>query len=515
MTDWVAHVASAQLVGILWVDTLFGTFERQDVQRFERQVVWPLGAGVLASVAVGLYQMSVDPVAFNATVYGGTGRAAGLMQDSNVFGTISAMWIAALVAAALRAGRAVRWTAIVAAPAALATVWGSGSRTGLLAAGCATLAAGYGVWKALPSARARITSAASGAVIAAMMFVFITCSSGTSGPVDRVQLALERSWGVDQSLIKYLWERGGHGLAAIQMIREHPWVGVGVGAFHSLVSQFSVALGPAMTVGPDNAQNWFRHQLAELGILGGLGWVVFAAILAITLVRSWQGKDKDVRAVVVAGAIVGLGMASLFGMPTQHVATLATLWTFVFWHHRLRAMPDAATGWHPLGWHWAVVAAIGVVFAVGTLETARTDLRMPARAVRFSRPYALGFFEPVESSSTRFRWTGRRAVDVFQTREPYLKLTFWAEHPDLATEPVRVRIWRGDERIGNVTLSTPSRVTWYVRTPTDTEWMMLEVEISRTWPLTTAGADQSKEVGLVIADWEFVEHPASDFPVVN
>lgn len=503
VANWVAHIASVQLIGILWVDALFARYGRERVERFEREIVWPLAGGALISVMVGLYQMSVDSSLLNPTVYGQMGRAAGLMQDGNVFGTISAMWIAALAALALHAGRAGRWLAFVAAPAALAVVWGSGSRTALLAAACGTLAAAYGVGATLTSTRARIAATASAALVAAAVVVFVASSSATSGPIGRIKLALDRSWAADQPLIQYLWERGGHGLAAIRMIREYPAFGVGVGTFHTLVGDFSRAVDPSLGVGPDNAQNWFRHQLAELGVVGSLGWMVFAGILTLALLASARGEHR-VRAVVVAGAIAGLGLASLLGVPTQHVVVLVTFWTFVFWHHALRRpAPSPERAWSPGRWQWTAVALLAVAFTAGTFQVARGDLRVPRRGVRFGWPYEQGFHPRPDPAVQPFRRTRRHAVAVFKAEERYLKLVFQAEHPDVTAEPVQVRIWRSGERIANVTLSSPTPVTWYIRAP-DAEWMMLETAVSRTWPLRPADGGQQTEVGLTLADWEFV-----------
>ena len=62
-----------------------------------------------------------------------------------------------------------------------------------------------------------------------------------------------------------LWERFGYGPAAIEMIKEHPIDGVGVGMFHALVVRFRQA-ARLLPCRADNAQNWFRHVFAELGL---------------------------------------------------------------------------------------------------------------------------------------------------------------------------------------------------------------------------------------------------------
>ena len=72
--------------------------------------------------------------------------------------------------------------------------------------------------------------------------------------------------GIGESANELLWERFGYGPAAIQMVNEHPIDGVGVGTFHSLSHDFG-KIARSHHRQPDNAQNWFRHNIAELGIV--------------------------------------------------------------------------------------------------------------------------------------------------------------------------------------------------------------------------------------------------------
>ena len=70
------------------------------------------------------------------------------------------------------------------------------------------------------------------------------------------------------------------------MIGEHPLLGVGVGSFHLLTADYGALTGYEGHLVPDNAQNWFRHQLAEFGILGGLGWITWVAMFVVFVLRA-------------------------------------------------------------------------------------------------------------------------------------------------------------------------------------------------------------------------------------
>ena len=51
------------------------------------------------------------------------------------------------------------------------------------------------------------------------------------------------------------------------MIRDTPWTGVGPGMYHVIAPDYWRVMRQ-MTLAFDNAQNWWRHQVAELGVLG-------------------------------------------------------------------------------------------------------------------------------------------------------------------------------------------------------------------------------------------------------
>ena len=86
-------------------------------------------------------------------------------------------------------------------------------------------------------------------------------------------------------IARWLWNRDRYGTAAVQMIREFPVAGIGIGTFHSIGVDYTKSVG-GVALPPDNAQNWYRHQMAELGILGSLGWLAFCGLFAIAVIRT-------------------------------------------------------------------------------------------------------------------------------------------------------------------------------------------------------------------------------------
>lgn len=500
---WIAHVAVMQLVGLLWFDLLSSLFTRSDVRLFERTVVWPLAIGTAISIAFGAYQTVHNPLWFNPSIYGVLGRAGGLVLDGNVFGILSAMWIAGFTALALRHRGVLRQLLLAAALAAAVTVWGSGSRTALLAASCSVMGLLAVAVMSIATLRLQSRQLAAILVIGAVAAVAAGRYMAASGPIDRISYVLDRSRANGVGVATYLWNRDGYGTSAMKMIADSPAVGVGIGTFHTLVLDYSREPNPTFGLKFDNAQNWWRHELAEFGLIGSLG-LLGVSVLVVRLLFGRSFADNSAVWIISAG-LVGVGLASLVGMPTQNVIAFMTFWVFVAWLQTLRAPAMLRQQLMTLRQSAGIVIAL-ILFAGGTIRAARYDLRVPERAVRFRWPYSYGFSQ-VQNGADAYRRTTSRAVDVFNAPNAFVKLTFWAEHPDVDSQPVNVEIWRGRERIANVSLNSRQPVTWYIRRNPDAEWMLLEFRVNRTW--------SDAHYGLSLAPWEFVDVPAPGIPLIN
>ena len=75
--------------------------------------------------------------------------------------------------------------------------------------------------------------------------------------------------------LQTLSDRDGYGVVAIDLIRQFPFFGVGIGSFNLLVRDHYYLMTGVRTLFPDNAQNWYRHQFAELGLVGSIGWILW------------------------------------------------------------------------------------------------------------------------------------------------------------------------------------------------------------------------------------------------
>jgi len=496
-----ADAAALLMLGIVWLDWLFQQYSG-DRRRFQRSLVVPLLAGGTVACAVAAYQLFGDNTFLNAG-WAQFHRSAATMMDANGFG-IAAMLCACGFLACLDRGADRQWNAVMLGGFVLSLVgtWASGSKTALVAAMIALAFAAESLARPSGSSgRTRRRGRLAVLAIACAAAGVLLFALRDTGPALRIGWILPRA-SLDSvaGFSRMLWDRGGYGRAAVEMIRSHPWFGVGLGAFPLIVGdyQFSHLGGP---LAPDNAQNWIRHNLAELGAVGSLGWMVWAVCLAIAVFRR-PNRARDRSAGIVGGALIGIVLVSQVGMPTQNAAVAMAFWTFLFWYFsdRWPATPNGERQ-SVASWQWVLLAAAVVVFAIGTLHTGLTSLRVPMRARQGGWNYVYGFHEIERTpAGNEYRSTDQHAVAVVRASSPVVKLAVWVTRPDVATHPVLARVWHDDRLVLETVLHDNHPVTTDVIIDRDPRMLMVRTYLDRTVPASPP------DLGLAV-QWTFADMP--------
>ena len=491
--NWVLQVAVAQVAGIVWFDWLFGL----EADRFERGVALPMAAGALAMMLAAVYQLFVDIHWLNDNVYGFLGRATGTLFDGNAMAAAAGMWIAGLVLVARRLGRFAAAAQIVAVTSAWLAVWASGSRTGLAVSLLVTI----GVVVELVGSRQRRRRVHPAVIalvaLAAVAALVIAAKVGTArGPMGRIaELFLTRTPG---EVVTELWIRNGYGRHAASMIGDHRWVGVGIGAFHLLISDYAALANDLATA--DNAQNWYRHQLAELGIIGSLPWIAWVLLFAWFVLRHLRTRSPGV--VPLGAALIGLAAVSLVGMPSQLFTVAMTFWTFAFWFVRTSGAAPPVTAVRPIVWVATGLLVVG--FTIGTVRVARSSLRPPVRAALMQRDYSYGVYppEPDGAGGAQY-WTRARSARLIEPTGEWLDVTVRVNHSDLATNPVHARVWVDGQRLLDTTLRDATPLTRRVWIGQRSRKVLLDTWVNRVvWP-PDLGVNDRRELGLLVS-WNFV-----------
>jgi hypothetical protein len=514
----IINVALTLLVGIVFFDACCHAFDAADRRRFESYVVWPLAASVLISAVLAIYQGTVDLTFLSAHNWPADHRAAGGLIDAGGSGSASAFWCVALF---VLAGR---WTAIrmgaatVGAAVLVAGTWMTGSRS----AAAAAIIALVGMFAAA-AARGRRRLVLGAAVVAVALAgvalaVIVARGSETVGPVGRA-VAIYREAAAREGTAAFireqLFDRGAPvGTMSVQMVAAYPVTGVGVGAFYDLMSDYAWKIIRFRST-PDNAQSWYRHQLAELGWLGSLGWLWWTAAAMWLVLRTKGDADDAFAAGAIKAGLVTIAFVSAFAMPTQVPSIALMVWVFMYWYltacapARTRAF--AAHAAPP--WRWPAVAVAVLLFAGATGWVGWTALRPPYRALWADWEYWRGAYDPETGPSGRFWWTGQESAVVKAVQPGYLHFTVSLSHPDVSTAPVRVRLWRQHhEPILDTVIADSAPRDFYLPVPDGARNMMIETWVDRTW---RPGGSDHRDLGLAMSDWTFVAAPPAGATVIR
>lgn len=509
---FVLNTSATLGIGILWFDWLFLTFG-YDVRRFRRWIPGALAASWLVAVAVAGYQLFGDLQFLTAGIFATMGRATSTMGDANAFGMVAAVSGAVVVAWLLSSGDVRHWLlAIAAVVMSWIGLWASGSRTAF-AAGVVIL--GSLVWSARPHSR-QAPTVSRASLIAVVGAVVLLIGLGASirlpaiGPIERLRDSLPSPTVESISAFaKEMWNRNNYGAVATIMIREHPMVGVGPGSFYILLPDYSSAVGSPFLIPRDNAQNWYRHQFAEFGLLGSIGWISWTVMFGWFVLVCVTSPRERLSVGVLKGALVALALVSLVGMPTQNTAVAMTLWTLAYWVSALAVPGQVAPSDHvTLGKGvWVGIIAVLCLFIGGTVYAAQHELRVARRAARADWRYSYGFYAPEQGADGReFRWARQRAVVVLPATTSWMRLTVAVNHSDLARKPVDVHVWCDERVVLTATLRTPEPITEYVQLPDGDRRIVLETWVSRVVRPRDFGGADPRELGLMV-EWNFVDAP--------
>jgi hypothetical protein len=290
-------------------------------------------------------------------------------------------------------------------------------------------------------------------------------------------------------------------------------MGVGIGLFN--LSGAALPTSIAVGLPADNAQNWWRHHVAELGFVGAAGLLIWTVVFGVFLIRTSADGERRIPAAALKGSLVGLGLISLVGMPTQSLPVTMTFWMFAFWYWRLVQPSWQASTTDALGIaSWSLLIGVLGTYAVTMLVLARGEQRPAMRAAMGEWRYTYGIYDPKIPAPEGLiqRWTERHGVAVVPNDAPWMTLAVRAQHPDLQKQPVKVRVLVNGRTVVNRTLNVDMPITYAIDTGT-AKRAIIETHIDRTWRPPGIPA-RHPDVGLSVS-WRFGSEKPPGLPVVT
>lgn len=483
----VAATALSVLTSLLFFDALWHASTGPDTAHFADGASLPLGLGLAVSVAVAVYQTAIDLAWLNTPYWIEFGRAPGLVGDPNVLGTAAALVGPSLAIAAWRRRGTVGWRAVAWTALSLAGILASGSRTALAAWTVGVVGLTIGAVLVSPR-RERALLVVAGVVLAAGLAARMAAGAPHSAnPLARAAQALSDAdvltvGGVRAALL----DRYGYGPVAAAVIAEHPAWGVGIGTGDLFLADASEAhLGRPLV--PDNAQNWWRQVLVELGAVGGLAPIA-ASLAALLALRQMARAAGTSRAIAHAAPMVGAGLILLVGVPTQH----AFIQVLMAWLLVMATAPPgvALQAAMPVRRAPLVPAAMAVVCAaVGPW----TVPRPPERAYAAGRPYVYGDVPSADPLPVGTLWVGEHAVGVLPASGGRFDVAVSLPHADLAAAPVGVVIGNRHGHECRFQVATPEPVVCAIVVGAGPV-VMVTVDVDRGW----RDADGHQRAALVV-----------------
>jgi hypothetical protein len=495
---WIIYVALAQLLAALWFEWA------RETRRHPLKLVHPLWIGATAASIVAIVQGTIDIGFLSTAFWVAERRATGTMLDANAYGLCAAL-AAPIGFLGMRALAPHAPAAAVAVFAInLAGMWLSGSRTSFLCGAIGTAALVIGLWRERRVSSASLPRGAVWIPAGLLAVLSIVMLTPVASPIER---ALDIPFG--RAGLEELWTRGGYGPIALRMTREHPLTGVGSGSYRIIAPDYGRALlNDALP--PDNAQNWWRHQIAELGVFGGALIIGFSILVAWRVLTGRDSGADPAAAWTVRAVLVGLGVTSFFGMPTQNPVVLCWFFGLVAWFARLVPEAPRQRDRSPGEVHfaWLVATALAAAYAGGHVLLARDSLHPVQRARQAHRDYVVGAYarEPLPGTS-QFQWTGKESRFFWAAETRYMAIRFWASHPDIAERPVHVTVTSPCGVLFDEDLTSERSMSLGLTVPEGQRTLEADVRVSRTWSPADFGQPDHRQLGVgIVAD--FSDDPA-------
>jgi len=507
---WLLFVVWTLLLGLLWLDSTCR--ELHEAPDALPRVVHGIWIGTTIASLVAVYQGTIDLHFLSTPFWAARARATGTLLDANAFGVCAALapplaylalcrggWGRGTRPARDRDGAVANAIVFFVFVVNLAGLWLSGSRTAMLCGAVAMTTFVMAAWSSFTPRARRIIPWTAVAALAIVGMIVLT--SKTIGPAQRLS---DIPTGL-RGALSTIFTRGPYGRIANQMIRDHPLVGVGAGSYQILAADYWRRLNDDQ-LPFDNAQNWLRHELSEMGIVGAAMLFVFAALVAWHVVMRPARPDRRVEAMIVRGLVAAIGVCSLIQVPTQTPIVMLSFMLLVGWMTVLvpeQPPPHAAA----TRWAWITATVAAVAYAGGHLALANGSLAVVERARRAHLEYAAGTYPPEVADGVRFRWTSGDARFVWPAKTRWLIVRVWAQHPDIAARPVRITLTTNCGVLVNEEFASNMPLNLGVTFPDQQEAIEAHLHVSRTWRPSDHGSNDERRLGAAIVA-EFVVDPS-------
>lgn len=453
--------AALAFLGLVLLLLALDSFSRLwlDPDGRDRLLLWTCAGGAAALLVAAVERFRPLDPAFQP--WTALQRRAGTFTDPNALGIGIGLLVPLFFAALLSRGaasdstrRAAAVVGLLAAPVALES---SGSRTGLLLLGTATLAAAVGFLRTRRVPPLVLAAAAAALIGSGLLAVRLLPRGGaiaTGGLASRLGAALSA-----RSFTEFANHRVVFWRTAFEMTADEPLSGVGLAGFpYEFPVAYAKRHGPIAVT--DSATNALLDVSAECGLPG-----LILALLAVVPLLERAFDAAFARGPIDAvsrgsgAALAGLFVACQTGLHTRffEIALLTSLvaaFVLVPRHPSGECRPQSAGGWRPARTAGILAAAGLIGSAAAALPTARPGA--PFRTTTWAGVYPARPGNP-------FHWAGPIAYRAIRPGETSVAFRLQNARPDGLPVAVNIDVdGRPVER-----LDLPAGETREVRIPAE------------------------------------------------
>ena len=306
----------------------------------------------------------------------------------------------------------------------------------------------------------------------------------------------------------FLWKE------AVRMIKDYPLTGVGLGAYiielPNYYKQDTKAYKGILEKfrRNDSAENYWLHISSELGLMGlflvfWLFWLIFRR--SIYLFRRSYETEKDI--IIMIGAVSGLSALAVNYLFHSYIGSFEA--KFIFWI--LGGLVFSLGKSEEIKPAEKRVKMFGLVLIVlfGGLHigSATHSLALGKRAEKIGIKQDFGWYqEEKDQQGHTFRWSREYGGVSLKLKEPDIGFSLLASHPDIKSNPVKVKVFIVKDFFKKITLMdeiTLSRESWQrykYRLPYKPgSKVILLFKVSRIWnPQKALGVPDRRNLGIAI-----------------
>ena len=484
------------------------------------KIISAFSLSAFISLLVGSYQLIFDPEFGNNLIGQKMHLINGTFKDALSFSAFISLIMPLLLGSSFvfKGGR--RWISLLTFFLAGLMIFITGSKIALVSVSIALCIFAFLSFRkrveTAESRRSLLKVVSSGVIIALLLtsvgFLIFTEKSRLPLPttLSRFKEVFE-----DNSLSVFIFKRERLWKAALLMMRDYPLTGVGVGAYIIDLPNYSEVYSfPGSS--PESSENYFIQIGVELGIGG---FILAAWIFGIILVRLKRKLTdpsfKTARYFFLTGAAGGICAFLINTLYHSYIGSYEvnySFWLLVAVILSLKNSQDHL----PLKVGRKAFALWGMFFLLAYggihLWNSTHSLSLESRTEKLEIRQRFGFYQnETTPEGIKFNWTGRRAGRAIELLTPFLRFHLHASHPDITSNPVRVKIFlikdffREKRLLQELTLSNHD---WNVCScdvsAEVNQKAILLIEVSRTWnPKKTLNIPDSRDLGVAIGQIQF------------